>query len=131
MEILAPINDLIKQYLGEFGPLIVVGVLGLIMIVIAVTLMLKQPEDPLKKLQKSTAAPKSDKNPRRTSFATPAATSSLKNSRRSLSRRTKTSFRQYSSSCVRPGIIRKMLCDSSTLRNSHWVLLAFWSVSCW
>ncbi|CUK04770.1 Flp pilus assembly protein TadB [Ruegeria denitrificans] len=61
MEILAPINDLIKQYLGEFGPLILVGVLGLFLIIIAVTLMLNQPEDPLKKLQKSTAAPKIDK----------------------------------------------------------------------
>ncbi|WP_170398949.1 type II secretion system F family protein [Ruegeria arenilitoris] len=61
MEVLAPINDLIKQYLGEFGPLIVIGVLGLAMILIAVTLMLNQPEDPLKKLQKSTAAPKHDK----------------------------------------------------------------------
>lgn len=61
MEVLAPINDLIKQYFGEFGPLIVIGVLGLAMILIAVTLMMNQPEDPLKKLQKSTAAPKFDK----------------------------------------------------------------------
>ena len=61
MEFLTPINDLIKQYLGEFGPLIIIGVLGLVMIVIAVSLMLNQPEDPLKKLQKSTAAPKAEK----------------------------------------------------------------------
>lgn len=61
MEFLTQINDLIKQYLGELGPLIIIGVLGLIMILIAVSLMLSQPEDPLKKLQRSTAAPKSDK----------------------------------------------------------------------
>ncbi|WP_170430043.1 type II secretion system F family protein [Ruegeria arenilitoris] len=61
MEFLTPINDLIKQYLGEFGPLIIIGALGLIMIVIAVSLMLNQQEDPLKKLQKSTAAPKAEK----------------------------------------------------------------------
>ncbi|MEW2919277.1 type II secretion system F family protein [Ruegeria sp. ANG10] len=70
MEVLAPINDLIKQYLGEFGPLIVVGALGLIMIVIAVTLMLNQPEDPLKKLQKSTAAPKLDKKSKKDKLRT-------------------------------------------------------------
>ncbi len=62
MEFMTQINDLLKQHLGEFGPLIVVGVLGLFMILVAVPLMLNQPEDPLKKLQRSTAAPKKDKS---------------------------------------------------------------------
>ncbi|MCA0927748.1 type II secretion system F family protein [Ruegeria profundi] len=70
MEILGPFNDLIKQYLGEFGPLILVGVLGLIMILIALTLIMKQPEDPLKKLQRSTAAPKQDKKTKKDKLRT-------------------------------------------------------------
>jgi len=61
MEFVNQINELLKQHLGEFGPLIVVGVLGLFMILIAVSLMMNQPEDPLKKLQRSNAAPKPDK----------------------------------------------------------------------
>ena len=62
MEFLNQINDLLKQHLGEFGPLIVVGVLGMFMILITIPLLLNQPEDPLKKLQKSTAPPKATKN---------------------------------------------------------------------
>lgn len=61
MEFLTGINELLTQHLGEFGPLIIVGVLGLVMILVAVSLMLKQPEDPLKKLQRSTATPKKEK----------------------------------------------------------------------
>ena len=51
MEFLNAINDLITGQLGEFGPLLVVGVLGVFMVLIAVFLMLNQPEDPLKKLK--------------------------------------------------------------------------------
>ncbi|WP_050603183.1 type II secretion system F family protein [Ruegeria sp. 6PALISEP08] len=58
MEFLTRINDLLTQNLGEFGPLIAVGVLGLLLIIVAVLLMVNQPEDPLKKLQRSNAAPK-------------------------------------------------------------------------
>ncbi len=61
MEILTRINDLLTEHLGEFGPLIVVGVLGLFMILVTIPLMLNQPEDPLKKLQRSNAAPKKGK----------------------------------------------------------------------
>ncbi len=61
MEFLNQINELLKQNLGEFGPLIVVGVLGLFMILVTVPLMLNQPEDPLKKLQRSNSAPKTSK----------------------------------------------------------------------
>ncbi len=52
MEFLMQINDLLTDQLGEFGPLIVVGVLGLFMILITVAMMLNQPEDPLKKLKR-------------------------------------------------------------------------------
>jgi len=61
MEFLNQINDLLTQHLGEFGPLIVVGVLGLFMILITVPILLNQPEDPLKKLQKSNAPSKNKK----------------------------------------------------------------------
>ncbi|WP_282022131.1 type II secretion system F family protein [Ruegeria faecimaris] len=61
MEILTRINDFLTELLGPFGPLIVVGVLGLFMILITVPLILSQPEDPLKKLQRSNAAPRQDK----------------------------------------------------------------------
>ncbi len=61
MEFLAPINDLLTQHLGEFGPLIVVGVLGVIMVAVAILMMVNQPEDPLKKLQRNNAAPKKQK----------------------------------------------------------------------
>ncbi|UWQ92329.1 type II secretion system F family protein [Aliisedimentitalea scapharcae] len=53
MEFLNAINDLITSQLGDFGPLIVVGVLGLFMVLVAVLLLLNQPEDPLKKLKKN------------------------------------------------------------------------------
>nr|WP_321251492.1 type II secretion system F family protein [uncultured Ruegeria sp.] len=61
MEFLTRINDLLTEHLGEFGPLIVVGVLGMFMILVTIPLMLNQPEDPLKKLQRSNAAPKKEK----------------------------------------------------------------------
>lgn len=61
MEILNQINDFLTQQLGEFGPLIVVGVLGLFMILITIPILLNQPEDPLKKLQRANAAPKREK----------------------------------------------------------------------
>ncbi|MEO1109534.1 MAG: type II secretion system F family protein [Pseudomonadota bacterium] len=61
MEFLTSINDMLTANLGEFGPLIVVGILGLVLIGVAVSLMMSQPEDPLKKLQRSTAAPKAAK----------------------------------------------------------------------
>ena len=61
MEFLTKINDLLTENLGEFGPLIVVGILGLVLIGVAVSLMMSQPEDPLKKLQRANAAPKATK----------------------------------------------------------------------
>lgn len=53
MEFLTQINDLLTGELGEFGPLIVVGGLGLFMILLTIPMMLNQPEDPLKKLKRN------------------------------------------------------------------------------
>ena len=58
MQFLSNINTFLTDQLGPFGPLIVVGVLGLFMILLTIPLMLNQPEDPLKKLKRSTEAPK-------------------------------------------------------------------------
>ncbi|KUJ80443.1 pilus assembly protein TadC [Ruegeria marisrubri] len=60
MEFLTRINDFLTEYLGEFGPLIVVGALGLFMILLTIPAILNQPEDPLKKLQRANA-PKKEK----------------------------------------------------------------------
>ncbi len=65
MEFLTSVNNVLTQHLGEFGPLIVVGVLGFVLIAVAVLLMLNQPEDPLKKLQRSTTAPRKEKKPKK------------------------------------------------------------------
>ncbi len=61
MELLNQINDLLTEHLGELGPLIVVGVLGLFMILLTIPFILNQREDPLKKLQRRNAAPKETK----------------------------------------------------------------------
>ena len=53
MEFLAGINTFLTDALGPFGPLIIVGTLGIFMILLVVPLMLNQPEDPLKKLKRS------------------------------------------------------------------------------
>lgn len=53
MEILQQANDFLTANFGDFGPLIVVGVLGLFMILLVIPMMLNQPEDPLKKLKRS------------------------------------------------------------------------------
>ena len=56
MEFLAQINDYLTGHLGEFGPLIAVGGLGLLMILMVIPLMMSQPEDPMKKLQRNLAS---------------------------------------------------------------------------
>ncbi|TNF58612.1 MAG: type II secretion system F family protein [Rhodobacteraceae bacterium] len=61
MEFLSSINTMLTSQLGPFGPIIVVGVLGLFMILIVVAMMLNQPEDPLKKLKRAQAAPQKNK----------------------------------------------------------------------
>lgn len=61
MEFLTSISDFLKFHLGEFAPVIVVGVLGLFMVLLTIPVMLNQPEDPLKKLNRATADPKKAK----------------------------------------------------------------------
>ncbi len=61
MEFLTKINDLLTNTLGEFGPIIAVGVLGLFMVLITIPLMLNQPEDPLKKLKRDSMPKATDK----------------------------------------------------------------------
>ncbi|WP_170769979.1 type II secretion system F family protein [Ruegeria lacuscaerulensis] len=70
MEFLTHINNLITEHLGEFGPLIIVGALGVLMILVAIPLMMNQREDPLKKLQRSQAAPKKSKKDKRDKLRT-------------------------------------------------------------
>ncbi|WP_146344451.1 type II secretion system F family protein [Phaeobacter marinintestinus] len=53
MEFLSQINTFLTDQLGEFGPLIVVGGLGMFMVLLTIPLMLNQPEDPLKKLKRN------------------------------------------------------------------------------
>ncbi|THH37234.1 type II secretion system F family protein [Aliishimia ponticola] len=56
MGFLKTINDFLVEYLGDLGPIILVGVLGLVIVAITVSMMLAQPEDPLEKLKKSAKA---------------------------------------------------------------------------
>ena len=56
MDLLNHINTLLTSQLGEFGPLIAVGVLGIFMILLTLPFLLNQPEDPLKKLKRNSEA---------------------------------------------------------------------------
>jgi tight adherence protein C len=56
MNPLTLVQDLLIQHLGEFGPLMAVGFLGLLLVVVAAFLLFNQPEDPLKKLQRNLSA---------------------------------------------------------------------------
>lgn len=53
MGFLNQINTLITNQLGDFGPLIIVGIVGLFMVLLTIPMLLNQPEDPLKKLKRS------------------------------------------------------------------------------
>ncbi|MEM7441652.1 MAG: type II secretion system F family protein [Pseudomonadota bacterium] len=64
MELLTKINDFLTAELGEFGPLIAVGILGLFMILLTIPIMLNQPEDPLKKLKRD-INPKTQAKPKK------------------------------------------------------------------
>jgi tight adherence protein C len=64
MEFLTNINTYLTDTLGPFGPLLVVGVLGLFMILMTIPLLLNQPEDPLKKLKKA-SNPATTKKPKK------------------------------------------------------------------
>lgn len=56
MEFLDQINTYLTENLGAFGPLIVVGALGLFMILMTLPYIMNQPEDPLKKLKRNANA---------------------------------------------------------------------------
>ena len=61
MNPLTYMQDLLIYYLGDFGPLLAVGFIGLVLIIVAVVSALNQPEDPLKKLQRDLASNQSAK----------------------------------------------------------------------
>jgi tight adherence protein C len=65
MTSLNDINDLLINQIGPFGPLLAVGLLGLFMILLAIPLLLNQPEDPMKKLQRSMSESTRDKKPQK------------------------------------------------------------------
>lgn len=53
MELLTQLQDTLTNNLGPFGPIIIVGTLGVILIVIVVVLILNQRQDPLEKLKRA------------------------------------------------------------------------------
>ncbi len=55
---MAFLNEILTGALGDFGPIIVVGTLGIMLIAMTVVLMLNRPEDPLDKLKRTEAAAK-------------------------------------------------------------------------
>jgi len=60
MEFLNQLNDQINQALGPMGLIIIVGTLGVTLVAITLVLMLRQPEDPLTKLKRTSTAPTGD-----------------------------------------------------------------------
>ena len=58
MEFITKIQTMLTDSLGDFGPVIVIGVLGLFMVLLAIPLILNQPEDPLKKLKRANSPEK-------------------------------------------------------------------------
>ncbi|MEX3316886.1 type II secretion system F family protein [Sulfitobacter sp. PS-8MA] len=57
MELFDQINDRLSDTLGPMGLIIIIGVLGLALVAITIVLMLRQPEDPLAKLKRTSSAP--------------------------------------------------------------------------
>jgi tight adherence protein C len=62
MGFLQPVNDLLVSFLGPLGPIILVGVLGLVIVAVTISMMLAQPEDPLEKLKKNAQKGTTTKN---------------------------------------------------------------------
>ena len=56
MKLLTLFTDVLTGALGPFGPLIAVGALGVMLILVAVSIMLKQKQDPLEKLKQANIA---------------------------------------------------------------------------
>ncbi|NVK13740.1 MAG: type II secretion system F family protein [Rhodobacteraceae bacterium] len=53
MDFLTGIEGFLTSQFGPFGPLLALGIAGMFMILLAIPLLMNQPEDPLKKLQKN------------------------------------------------------------------------------
>ena len=66
MEFFGQIEAFLTGPLGQFGPVIVIGLLGMIMIMLAVPLMLRQREDPLDKLKRQVKTPGTETGKRET-----------------------------------------------------------------
>ena len=64
MGFLQPINEKLIEILGPLGPIIIVGVLGLVIIAITLSMMLSQPEDPIEKLKRHAKKGTTASNPK-------------------------------------------------------------------
>ena len=62
MEFLYSLSEKITDLLGPLGPIIILGFLGLVLIIITVSMMLSQPEDPMAKLKKQIQNPNATAN---------------------------------------------------------------------
>ena len=60
MDMIANIHETIVAYLGPLGPMILLGTVGLIMVVLTISIMLSEPEDPMTKLKRQQQAPSTD-----------------------------------------------------------------------
>jgi tight adherence protein C len=56
------INTFLIERFGEFGPLLVVGILGLFLILLTLPILLRKEEDPLDKLKQTNTSPKKTKD---------------------------------------------------------------------
>ncbi|WP_457645304.1 type II secretion system F family protein [Profundibacter sp.] len=59
MGFIESINTKLTDMFGPFGPLLVVGILGLFLVLLTIPILMNQKEDPLDKLRKANAAQKS------------------------------------------------------------------------
>lgn len=60
VELFNQLNDQISELLGPMGLIIIIGTLGVTLVAITLVLMLRQPEDPLAKLKRTSSAPSGD-----------------------------------------------------------------------
>ncbi|WP_417727106.1 type II secretion system F family protein [Roseovarius sp.] len=68
METLSTLNDILTGALGPFGPLIVVGGLGVMLVLVTIPMMLRQKQDPLEKLKQSNSRGTSETNKAKTNL---------------------------------------------------------------
>ena len=60
MEFLNQLNEQINEALGPMGLIIIIGTLGVTLVALTLVMMLRQPEDPLSKLKRTSSAPAAD-----------------------------------------------------------------------